>query len=115
MASKRLSVSAVLFAIVGGIVGIALGLGLGLLIGSALAAAFHVSQMEGAAGYFAVSIALIVTVVAVPVSILLTLSRRSSIPTAMLCRRIGTKARAVPAWVPVTWRFITEHRSASLC
>lgn len=73
MASKRLSVSAVLFAIVGGIVGIALGLGLGLLIGGALAAAFHVSQMEGAAGYFAVGIALIVTVVAVPVSILLTL------------------------------------------
>ena len=41
IASTRLSVSAVLFAIIGGIAGIALGLGLGLLIGGALAAAFH--------------------------------------------------------------------------
>jgi hypothetical protein len=56
-----------------GLVGGAIGFGLGLALGGGLAAAFHVSSMEGAAGYFAVAIALIVTVLSAPGGILLTL------------------------------------------
>ena len=67
--AKKLPVSAVLLAMLAGLVGGAIGFGIGL----ALAAAFHVSSMEGAAGYFAVGIALIVTVLSAPGAILLTL------------------------------------------
>ncbi len=70
---KKLPVSAILFGILAGMVGGVVGLGLGLVLGSALAAALHVSPMEGGAGYFAVGIALIVTLLVAPTSILLTL------------------------------------------
>src|SRR5207247_7992500 len=46
---------------------------LGFALGSALAAAFHVSTFEGEAGYFAVAIALLVTFIVTPLSILLVL------------------------------------------
>jgi len=59
-ATKKLPVSAILFGILAGIVGGVVGLVLGIFLGSALAAAFHVSPMEGGAGYFAVAIALLV-------------------------------------------------------
>jgi len=72
-AIKNLSVSAILLGIVGGIIGIGAGLFLGFALGSGLAAAFHVSSFEGGAGYFAVAIALLVTVIVTPVLILLTL------------------------------------------
>jgi hypothetical protein len=72
-ATKKLPVSAILFGILAGIVGGAIGLVLGMFLGGALAAAFHVSPMEGGAGYFAVSIALIVALVVAPGSILVTL------------------------------------------
>src|ERR1700741_5019960 len=72
-AVKKLSVSAILFGILGGIVGIAAGLFLGFALGSALAAALHVSSREGEAAYFTVAIALIVTCIVTPVSILATL------------------------------------------
>jgi hypothetical protein len=68
-AINKLSVSAILFGIIGGIIGI----GAGLFLGASLAAAFHVSTFEGEAGYFAVAIALIVTCIVTPVSILLAL------------------------------------------
>jgi hypothetical protein len=71
--TKKLPASAILFGILAGIVGGAAGLVLGIFLGSALAAAFHVSPMEGGAGYFAVGIALIVALIVTPVSILLTL------------------------------------------
>src|SRR5437867_8438384 len=71
--SKKLPVSAILFGILAGVVGVAAGLGLGAVLGSVLASAFHVSTMEGEAGYFAVAIALIVALVVTPSSILLTL------------------------------------------
>lgn len=48
-------------------------MGLGVVLGSVLAAALHVSRMEGEAGYFAVVIALMVTLIVSPTSILLTL------------------------------------------
>jgi len=70
---KKLPVSAILFGILAGVVGVAAGLGLGLALGSVLASAFHVSSMEGEAGYFAVAIALIVALIVTPTSILLTL------------------------------------------
>src|SRR5213080_3241626 len=60
-AINNLSVSAILFGILVGI------------IGFALAAAFHVSTFEGEAGYFAVAIALLVTFIVTPLSILLVL------------------------------------------
>ena len=72
-AINNLSVSAILFGILGGIIGIAAGLFLGFALGSALAAAFHVSTFEGGAGYFAVAIALLVTFIVTPLSILLVL------------------------------------------
>lgn len=72
-AIKNLSVSAILLAILGGIIGIGAGLLLGFALGAALAAAFHVSTFEGEAGYFAVAIALLVTFIVTPVSILLAL------------------------------------------
>jgi hypothetical protein len=72
-ATKKLSVSAILFGILAGIIGIGAGLFLGFALGSALAAALHVSAFEGGAGYFAISIALIVTVIVTPSSILLAL------------------------------------------
>ena len=73
IAINKLSISAILFGIIGGIIGIGAGLFLGFGLGSALAAAFHVSTFEGEAGYFAVAIALIVTFIVTPVSILLAL------------------------------------------
>jgi hypothetical protein len=72
-AINKLSFSAILFGIVGGIIGIGAGLFLGFALGAALAAAFHVSTFEGEAGYFAVAIALLVTFIVTPVSILLAL------------------------------------------
>src|SRR5256884_7895607 len=72
-AINTLSVSAILFGILGVIIGIAAGLFLGFALGSALAAAFHVSTFEGEAGYFAVAIALLVTFIVTPLSILLVL------------------------------------------
>ena len=75
-ATKKLRVSAILFGVLAGIVGLGGGLILGIALGSALAAAFHVSPMEGGAGYFAVAISLIVALVVTPTSILLTLYGR---------------------------------------
>ena len=72
-AINNLSVSAILLAILGGIIGIGAGLFLGFALGAALAGAFHVSTFEGEAGYFAVIIAILVTLIVTPVSILLTL------------------------------------------
>jgi hypothetical protein len=71
--TKKLSVSTILFGILTGAVGIGAGLFLGFALGGALAAAFHVSTFEGEAGYFAVAIALLVTCIVAPGSILLTL------------------------------------------
>jgi hypothetical protein len=72
-APKKLSVSAILLGIVGGIIGLAAGLFLGFALGAALASVFHISSFEGGAGYFAVSIAILVTMVVAPVLILVTL------------------------------------------
>jgi hypothetical protein len=72
-ATKKLSVSAILFGILAGIVGLAAGLFLGFLLGGALAAALHVSTFEGEAGYFAAAIALLVAAIVTPSSILLAL------------------------------------------
>jgi hypothetical protein len=72
-AINRLSVSSILFGILGGIIGIGVGLFLGFALGSALAAGLHVPSREGEAAYFTVAIALIVTCIVTPVSILLTL------------------------------------------
>ena len=72
-ATKKLPVSAILFGILAGFIGVGGGLILGLALGSALAAALHVSPMEGGAGYFAVAIAVIVTLIVTPSLILLTL------------------------------------------
>lgn len=73
---RNISVGAILFGIGAGIIGLALGLLLGIAIGAGLAAALNVSAREGAAGYFAVGIALIVAVLVTPASILFTLYRR---------------------------------------
>jgi len=62
-----------LLGVVGGIVGVIIGLLLGLLLGSVLASLLHVSTREGAAGYFMVAVALIVTVVVAPLTIIFTL------------------------------------------
>jgi hypothetical protein len=72
-ATKKLSVSAILFGILAGILGLAAGLFLGFLLGGALAAALHVSTFEGGAGYFAAAIALLVAAIVTPSSILLAL------------------------------------------
>ena len=58
--------------------GIAAGLFLGFALGAALAAALHVPSREGEAGYFTVAIALIVTCIVTPVSILVTLYWRGA-------------------------------------
>jgi hypothetical protein len=71
--TKKLSFSAILFGILAGIIGMGAGLILGFALGAALAAALHVSTFEGEAGYFAVAIALIVTVITTPSAILLAL------------------------------------------
>ena len=70
---KKLSVSAILLGILGGITGLAAGLFLGFALGAILAKVMHVSSFEGGAGYFAVVIALLVTVLVAPVAIVLTL------------------------------------------
>jgi uncharacterized membrane protein YfcA len=72
-APKKLSISAILFGILGGIIGIGAGLFLGFALGAVLAAALHVPSREGEAGYSTVAIALIVTCIVTPVSILVTL------------------------------------------
>jgi hypothetical protein len=72
-ATKKLSASAILFGIIAGIIGVAGGLFLGFALGAALASAFHISSFEGGAGYFAVSIALVVTLIVTPLLIVLTL------------------------------------------
>jgi hypothetical protein len=71
--TKKLSVIAILFGIVGGIIGLTAGLFLGFALGTALASVFHVSSFEGGAGYFAISIAILVTLVVAPVLIVVTL------------------------------------------
>ena len=77
-ATKKLSVSAILFGILAGIIGIAAGLFLGFTLGAAVAAGFHVSTFEGEAGYFAAAIALLVTCIVAPGLILLTLYWRGA-------------------------------------
>jgi hypothetical protein len=72
-ATKKLSVSAILFGILAAIMGIAAGLFLRFALGATLAAAFHVSTFEGEAGYFAAAIALPVICIVAPGLILLTL------------------------------------------
>jgi hypothetical protein len=70
---KKLSVSAILLGIIGGIIGLAAGLLLGFALGAMLAKVLHISSFEGGAGYFAVAIALLVTIVVAPLAIVLTL------------------------------------------
>jgi hypothetical protein len=77
-ATKKLSVSAILFGILAGFIGVAAGLFLGFALGAALAAAFHVSTFEGEAGYFAAAIALLVTCIGAPGLILLALYWRGT-------------------------------------
>ncbi len=130
-AAKKLSVSAILFGILAGIIGIGAGLILGFALGSALAAALHVSTFEGEAGYFAGAIAIIVTCIVTPGSILLTLYwrgmlgnpskvslmfSRNSIQTGMLCRGTGTRMH-LKIWecAPVTSNFISALRNVSSC
>jgi hypothetical protein len=72
-ATKKLSASAILFGTLAGIVGVTAGLFLGFALGAALASAFHISSFEGGAGYFAASIALIVTLIVTPLLIVPTL------------------------------------------
>ena len=72
-APKKLRVSAILLGIVGGIIGLAAGLCLGFALSAILARAMHISSFEASAGYFAISIAILVTVLVAPVAILLTL------------------------------------------
>jgi hypothetical protein len=71
--TNKLSLGAILFGILGGIIGIGAGLFLGFALGAALAAALHVPSREGEAGYFTIAIALIVTCIVTPISILVTL------------------------------------------
>ena len=72
-AINKISVTAILFGIVGGAIGIAAGLFLGFALGSVVAAGFHVPAREGEAAYFTVAIALIVACIVTPGSILVTL------------------------------------------
>ena len=69
-APKKLSVKAILLGIVGGIIGLAVGLFLGFALGAILARVMHISSFEGGAGYFAILIALLVTLLVAPVAIL---------------------------------------------
>jgi energy-coupling factor transporter transmembrane protein EcfT len=71
--ARKLSVSAILLGISAGIIGLAAGLFLGFALGAALASALHISSFEGGAGYFAIVIALLVTIIVTPLSIVLTL------------------------------------------
>ena len=77
-APKKLRVSAILLGIVGGIIGLAAGLFLGFGLGAILARLMHISSFEGGAGYFAVSIAILVTLIVAPLAILLTLYWRGT-------------------------------------
>ena len=72
-APKKLSVSAILLGILGGVIGLAAGLFLGFALGAILARVLHISSFEGGAGYFAILIALLVTILVAPVAILVTL------------------------------------------
>jgi hypothetical protein len=72
-APRKLSVSAILLRIVGGIIGLAFGLFLGFALGAILTRVMHISSFEGGAGYFAVAIALLVTIIVAPLAIVLTL------------------------------------------
>ena len=69
----RFSLSTVLLGIVAGIIGLAAGLSLSFALGAALASVFHVSSFEGGAGYFVISIAIIVTIFVTPLVIVVTL------------------------------------------
>ena len=71
--ARKLSVSAILLGIAAGIIGLAAGLFLGFALGAGLASALHISSFEGGAGYFAIVIALLVTIIVAPLSIVLTL------------------------------------------
>ena len=77
-APKKLSIGAILLGIVGGIIGLAAGLFLGFALGAILATVMHISSFEGGAGYFAISIAILVTILVAPVVILLTLYWRGT-------------------------------------
>jgi len=72
-APKKLSLSAILLGILGGIIGLAAGLFLGFALGAILARVLNISSFEGGAGYFAILIALLVTILVAPVAILVTL------------------------------------------
>jgi hypothetical protein len=72
-APKKLSASAILLGIGGGIIGLVAGLFLGFALGAILVKVLHISSFEGGAGYFAVAIALLVTIVVAPLAIVLTL------------------------------------------
>ena len=72
-APKKLFLSAILLGIVGGIIGLTAGLFLGFGLGAMLAKLMHISSFEGGSGYFAIAIALLVTILVAPVAILLTL------------------------------------------
>jgi hypothetical protein len=72
-ATQKLSVSVVLLGITGGIIGLVAGAFLGFALGAALASVFHVSSFEGGAGYFAIAIAIIVTVLVTPVAVVVAL------------------------------------------
>src|SRR5262249_15908951 len=72
-APKKLSISAILLGIIGGLIGLAAGLFLGFALGAMLAKIMHISSFEGSSGYFAVAIALLVTIVVAPLAIVLTL------------------------------------------
>jgi hypothetical protein len=73
-------------------------------LGAALAAAFHVSMFEGEAGYFAAAIALLVTCIVAPGSILLTLLLARDKRT-LAFRRLdrGLFIRSV-----LLWRLVSE-------
>src|SRR5947209_5184641 len=73
-APKKLRLKTVLL----GIIGLATGLFLGFALGAILAKVMHISSFEGGAGYFAISIAILVTVLVAPLAILLTLYWRGT-------------------------------------
>ena len=100
VASKKLSVSAILLGIIGGIISLAAGLFLGFALGAILARVLHISSFEGGAGYFAVVIAVLVTVLLAPVAIVLTLYWRG-IRGIWLFMGIGDRVRVDVC----NWRF----------
>src|SRR5438067_8352297 len=73
IATQKLSVSVILLGIIAGIIGLAAGVFLGFALGAALASVFDVSSFEGGAGYFAIAIAIIVTILVTPVATVVTL------------------------------------------